>query len=142
MTILATLSTLRGIVAASSGITTAQTTLPERIDEGLLPFGFIFPDRGNLNEHAIGLYRHVQTYIVRVFVKPIAQGASIDEGYQACFAPFQALANSLVRNHSLNNTVDEVRQPIRTIGPRGDFQWGGVTYHGFEFQFEVTEKTT
>ena len=142
MTILATLSTLRGIVAASSGITTAKTTIPASIHDSDLPCAMIFPDRGTWNEHAIGLYRNVQTYVVRVFVKPIAQGASVDEGYQACFAPFQALADTLIRNRSLNNTVDEVRQPIRTIGPRGDFQWGGVTYHGFELQLDITEKTT
>ena len=142
MTIAATITTLKTIVVGSSGIKTALINVPSALTVGQLPCAIIWPDRGTLNEHAVGLYRFIQTYIIRVYVKPIVQGASIDEGYQACFAPYSALANTLIKNLSLNNTVDEVRQPIRAIGPRGDFEWAGTTYHGFEFQLDVTEKTT
>jgi hypothetical protein len=142
MTISSTLTKLASVVLASSGITTSKTAIPATIHDSELPCAVVYPDRGELNEHAVGLYRHIQTYIVRVYVKPIAQGASIDEGYQACFAPYQALADTLIRNTSLDSTVDEVRQPIRTLGPRGDFVWADTTYHGFEFQLDITEKTT
>lgn len=142
MTVLSTLSTLQTIVAASSGITTALTSVPSKLDLGQLPCAVIFPDRGTLNEAAVGLHRRIQTYVIRVYVKPIPLDAKIDNGYQACFAPFDALGNTLIQNLSLNNTVDEVRQPIRCVGPRGDYVWGDVTYHGFEYSLDVTEKTT
>lgn len=142
MTVTSTIGTLVTIVGASSGITKATANIPAQLFPSDLPCALIWCGNGTLNEHAVGLYRRIQTYIVRVFVKPIAQDAKIDTGYQACFAPFDALGNTLIQNTSLNNTVDEVRQPIRSIGPRGDFQWGGTTYHGFEYQLDVTEKTT
>lgn len=145
MTVASTFTKLVSVVAGSSGIVTCSTTLPAKINDAALPVAIVIPGPAEWNEHAIGLKRQIRTYIVRVYVKPTAQGLGIDEGVQACYAPLNALGNTLLDNITLDNTIDEVRQPFRDSGiiSGGEaMSYAGVAYHGFEYQIDITDKTT
>ncbi|MBI2934671.1 MAG: hypothetical protein HYY29_03770 [Chloroflexi bacterium] len=142
MSVTATFQKLCDIVAASSGISKAPKVLPPVINAADLPTAIVIPGPADWNEHALGLYRQIRTYIIRVYVKPVSQGKGVDEGVQACLGPMNALGRTFLDNNTLDNTVDEVRQPFSDSGVRGDLLYAEVPYHGFEFQLMVTEKST
>jgi hypothetical protein len=143
MTIAATYLKLCALAAATSDIKTAPTGIPNQINANELPCVITIVGRAEWNEHAVGLYRQVRTYEQRCFVKAVAQGATLDEGYSACLAPLYALGRTYVQDGTLGGTVD-------MIGTRGDFgdsgvqtlQWAGTDYHGFTVTLSVTEKAT
>lgn len=145
MTVASTFSKLVSVVSGSSGIVTCSTTLPAKINDADLPVAIVIPGPAEWNEQAQGLKRQVRTYIVKVFVKPTAQGLGIDEGVQACYAPLNALGNTILGNLSLDNTIDHISEPFRDSGiiSGGEaMSYAGVAYHGFEYHIDVVDKTT
>lgn len=143
MTIAATFAKIIELVGESSGIVTATTTIPNVINESDLPLATVVVGPAEWNEHAVGFFRQVRTYTVKVFVKPVNSGLRLDDGYQATLPILYAVGDTFVRNPCLDNTVD-------LLGTRGDFtdsgvtilQFGEVSYHGFEVTLRVVEKTT
>lgn len=143
MSVSATFVKINNLIAASTaGITTASTSLPATLNAVNLPWAVVIPGPASWNEHADGLYRQLRTYVIRVYVKPVAQGKGVDEGIQACLAPLNAVGRLFLTNYSLDNTVDEVVQPFEDSGILGDLEYAGVPYHGFEFRIQVKEKST
>lgn len=141
MSVTGTLTQLRSIALASSGIVSAPADLPGVLNTVNLPCAIIRPGPAQWNEHAQGLYRQIRTYAIEVYVAPTGQGAGIDQGFQACLAPLNALGRTFLDNYSLNNTVDEVRQPFRDSGVVV-LTYGSTPYHGFVLEIDVTEKST
>ncbi len=143
MTIATTYAKLVALAAASSGITSAPTGLPAQLTEDMLPCAVTIVGQASWNEHAIGLYRQVRTYEQRVFVRPVAQGDTLDAGYAACMAPLYALGRTYVEDMTLGGAVD-------MVGSRGDFAdsgvkvltWAGTDYHGFALTLRITEKSS
>ncbi|MDO8751138.1 MAG: hypothetical protein Q7K03_08350 [Dehalococcoidia bacterium] len=142
MSVSATFQKLCDIVAASSGISKAPKIFPPVLNASDLPCAIVIPGPAEWNEQANALYRQVRTYIIRVYVKPVALGKGIDEGVQACLGPMNALGRTFLTNLTLDNTVDEVMQPMSDSGVKGDLLYAAVPYHGFEFQIQVKEKST
>jgi len=141
MSVAATYAKLCSVVAASSGIVTCSTSLPMALNDAGLPWAVILPGAAEWNEHASGLKRQIRTYTIRVYVKPVAQGLGYDEGFTACLGPLNALGNTILGNVSLDNTVDEIRQPIPDTGIMV-LAFNGIDYHGFEYRLQITEKGT
>ena len=141
MSVTAIYEKLCSVNLGSSGILTAPTAIPTALNESELPCAITIPGPAEWNEHAVGFHRQVRTYIIRVYVKPVALGKGVDEGYQACLAPLNALGLKYLDDLSLGNTVDEIRQPFTDSGIQV-LEYAGVAYHGFEFKLEVTEKST
>lgn len=142
MTIAATYAKLCALAAASSGIVTAPTGLPDTLTEDALPCVITIVGPAEWNEHAQGLYRQVRTYEQRVFVRPVS-ATPLDDGYAACLAPLYALGRTYVQNSDLDGTVDH-------IGERGEFtdsgvsvlNWADTPYHGFTITLRITEKAS
>lgn len=141
MAITDTYNKLCEVVGASTSITTISTEMPTQLNDPDLPYAIVRVGPAGWNAHAVGLYRQVRTYYIDVYVQPLAQGMGIDEGYRACFGPLNNVGDTLIRNTSLDNTVDEIRQPIPDQGIM-PMDWAGITYHGFRYSLDVTEKTT
>jgi hypothetical protein len=143
LSIVSTYATLCSLAAGTSGITSAPTGLPDQLTDDMLPCVITVVGAATWNEHAQGLYRQVRTYEQRCFVRPVAQGATLDAGYAACLAPLYNLGRTYVANLDLDGTVD-------MLGTRGDFNdlgvqvlaWAGTEYHGFTIRLLVTEKAT
>lgn len=142
MTILSTYQKICTLNAASSGITSAPSEMPTRLNDVSLPCALTIPGPGEGDLQAIGLRRQKIGYIVRVFVKPVSEGMGVDEGFQACMAPAQALINTYIDNDTLDDTIDFVEKPFSFSGIRGDMEFAGVRYHGFELVLNVVDKTT
>lgn len=143
MSVAETYANLVALVAASSGIATCVSTLPAQINDADVPLAVVAVGAASWNEHAIGLKRQKREYRMSVYVKAVAQGAGVDEGYRACLAPLNALGVALLDDPTLGATIDH-------IGDYGEFEDGGVQtltyagvdYHGFEFRVAATEKAT
>ena len=144
MSIIDTYSELRAVVALTTSIRSLPTVFPTQLNDVDLPLALIIPGPGQeWNEHSLRLYRSLRTYIVRIYVKPVAQGLGIDEGATMVLPIIDSVGSYLVRNPTLNNSVDH-------IGQQGEFSDGGlavlmygdVPYHGVEFQIAITEKST
>ena len=143
MSVVATYAALVTLVAASSGITTCTSAVPSKLDDNDLPRAIVRAAEAEWNEHAQDLMRQKRSYVISVYVKAVAQGVPVDEGYQACLAPLNALGVSLLSDPTLGNSIDH-------IGNYGEFTDGGITvlsyagvdYHGFEFRVATTEKAT
>lgn len=147
MTILATHSALCTVVAGSSGINTAPTAMPMALNAADLPCAIVIPGPAKWNEHAVGLYRQDRTYLVNVYVLPVAQGQGVDEGFQKCLPIMQALGYTLLTNFDLSGAVDRIgdkdgRTSFTDGGIRGDMTFGDVTYHGFQLVLPIIEKAT
>ena len=140
MTVLSTYAKIQSLVAASSGITSAPTVMPTALNDVDLPCSLCFPGAATLQLQAAGLHRSDRLYTLRVFVKPVAQGAGVDEGFQEVLPIIQALGLAFNQNVGLDNTVDHISE-LRDSGVRGDMEYAGIAYHGFEMSFSVTEKT-
>ena len=145
MTIATTYAKIVELTAATSGITLAPTALPIALPEAGLPLALVIVGPATWNQHASGLYRQVRTYTINVYVKPVAEGVTPDEGYKASLTPLYNLGRTFVQNWTLDSTVDTIG-----VGGRPEFADSGVQvlsyagrdYHGFTLTLQVTEKAT
>lgn len=145
MTIVATYAKIVSLTAATSGIKTAPEVLPGSIPVTDLPLALCSVGPATWNEHAVGLYRQVRTYTINVYVRPVAEGVTPDEGYKACLTPLYNLGRTFVQNWTLDGTVDQIG-----VGSRPEFTDSGVRplayagqdYHGFSITLQLTEKAS
>jgi hypothetical protein len=104
----------------------------------------VWPGEATWNMQAIDLKRQERTYIVRVYVQPVAQGvAGPDQGYQACVAMIEAVGRAYLGDLTLGGAVDHIAG-LRDSGVSGggfELQWGGVPYWGFVYRVTVVEKS-
>ena len=141
MSIQSTYETIQTINAGVEGIRTAPTQMPTALNAADLPCALAIPGGAHWDSQAISLKRQDRSWTVRVYVLPIAQGAGVDEGYQATLPILQALGARYLGDLTLGGTVDHIDN-LADGGVRGDLTFGSVAYHGFEFTFSVTEKGT
>ena len=139
MTLLMTYAKIQEIAAAIDGINSAPTVMPGSLTGEHLPIALCFPGPAEWKEQAVGFFRQDRTMYLRVFVRPIATGDGPDEGFQEVLPLLQVVGDTFNRNMSLDNTVDHI-QAIFDGGVRGDMDFAGVAYHGFELSFQVTIK--
>lgn len=140
MTIAATYAQICSMAAGTTGITSAPAYLVDQITDDMLPYVMVVVGQATWNQHASGLYRQVRTYELRCFVKPVAQGASVDEGYSACLAPLYNLGRTFVMSNSLGGTVDQTNSQADTGVQKLTF--ADVDFHGFTLTLGVTEKAS
>ena len=145
MTIATTYAKIVDLVEATSGIKTAPDALLGSIPPTDLPLALTLAGPATWNEQAVGLYRQVRTYTINVYVQPVGEGITPDEGYKACLTPLYNLGRTFVQNPTLDGTVDQIG-----VGERAAFSDSGVRvltyagqdYHGFAVTLQVTEKAT
>lgn len=151
MTISATVTALQAIHAGITGVKSAPTSLPQSIVTSSLPMAFTWPGPtiALVNTHgwtaAPGWYMQHRIYIVRCYVKPIAQGSGFDDGYQTAITLLQRFGEAYMAtgNQNLGGLIAHLGPGISDGGVRGDMQWvtgGDVFYTGFEFRIEAVEK--
>jgi len=144
VSVLTTIAALQSVHAGVSGIASAPTAMPSNLDQATLPVALVWPGEATWQMQAIGLQRQERTYIVRVFVAPVAQGiAGPDEGYQECAALVQRIGAAYLDDLTLGGTVDQITE-IRDSGVSGggfELLWGNVPYWGISYRVTVVEKS-
>ena len=143
MAITDTYSKIVELARVTDGIEYAPEVLPLVLSEADLPCVLTRVGAATWNEHAVGLYRQVRTYVLDCYVAPVAEGLEPDEGYKKCLAPLYELGRTFVQKMTLDGTVDQVG-----VGSRPEFRDSGVVvlpfagrnYYGFQVTLEITEK--
>lgn len=140
MSILATYQKIQAMVSQTTSTITAPTAMPGALNDVDLPTVLCFPGPARWNSQAISYKRQQRPYTLRAYVKAVAQGQGIDEGWQQVMPVLQAVGNKFLSSSglSLENTVDQIDN-IKDGGVQV-LMFAGVAYHGFEFTFDVVEK--
>ena len=144
MTVSATVTALQTLHASISGVAEAPTAMPSNPDQVRLPCALVWPADAEWHMQAIGLKRQERTYIVRVFVQPVAKGiAGPDEGYQACITLLEDFGAAYLADITLGSAVDNIRAISDSGVSGGGFElvWGNVPYWGFVYRVTVVEKS-
>jgi len=143
-TIAETVAALQILHAGINGVASAPTAMPSNLDQIDLPIALVWPGEATWTLHAIGLHHQDRTYIVRVFVAPVAQGvAGPDEGYQECMTLMEAFGQAYIDDPTLGDVVDHI-EDIADSGVSGggmELGWGNTAYWGFVFRIRIAEKT-
>jgi hypothetical protein len=149
MTIATTVTAFQALHATITGIVSAPTAMPQAIDTAELPLVFTWPGptyEADGWQSQPGLwYTHRRVYIVRCYVKPIAQGRGFDDGYQTALTLLQAFGTAYMSaaGVALGGALEYIGPSVNDSGVRGDMQWvagSDVYYTGFEFRIETKEK--
>ncbi len=142
------LTTVRNAICAKlltvAGIHSAPTRMPASINSGDCPLALVLPGPCSWSQEAIGLQKQLRTWIVRVYVKPVAQGQPVEEGFADCEPILQALATALLNDPTLGDTVDtlQIKENQLTDNGIGDYTFGDVHYVGFEMRVPIKESYT
>ena len=141
MSISATIGKLQGLHATVTGIKSARTAFPSVLNTAVLPIALTWAGEAQWDLQALNLYRQDRTYIVRVYVQPVAQDiAGVDNGFTDTIALINAVGLKYVGDMTLTGSIDH----IASISDSGikTLTWAGTDYWGFEFTLAITEKTT
>jgi hypothetical protein len=134
MSIKTQIAALQALHRTVSGIKTASTSYPSQLTSAALPLVLVVPNRGIWQQVTIGdLRRQDRTYRVQVFVAPVA--TANDKAVQDAIDLLQAFGDLYLGAITLDSSNEQVtlEGPITDTG-LVELQWGGIAYHGFEFQ--------
>lgn len=138
MTVLLTVAALQTKHLTISGVTSAPTAMPASLNSVALPCVLVFPGEAEWTQVSIGTRYKPRKYIIRLFVKPVAQGQGIDEGYQLTLPFFDSFATAYLNDLTLTGAVghlDNIKD-----GGAAVLTFAGTEYHGIEFTMDVHEK--
>ena len=144
-TVIDAVQTIHGNI---TGITSAPTALPGALNTSELPFVFTWPGPAEWNKYSSTTANHIRTYIVRVYVWPVAQGEGVDEGYQDCLPLLQAFGEEYLSDITLGGAVEHIGTGTALEPPTCSdtgvtvLDYAGIDYHGFEFTFMAKEQVT
>ena len=126
---------------AIDGVTSAPTTLPASLNSSDLPCALCFVDSFYGAHQAIGMARRDTVYRVNVFVKPLVQGAGLDEGYQEMLTLAQAFITQYHTEQEAGGFFDDYVEQFNDFdGDLRPLEYAGVAYHGFTIRLRVVEK--
>jgi hypothetical protein len=149
MTIASTVAAFQALHGSIAGVNSAPTAMPQSLQAMRLPFVFTWPgptyDADGWQSQPGGWYTHRRIYIVRCYVKPIAQGNGFDDGYQIALGLLQKFGEAYMGADGvmLGGALEYIGPSVNDTGVRGDMQWvagSDVYYTGFEFRIETKEK--
>jgi hypothetical protein len=146
MSVSTTITALQTLHNNINGIKAAPTAMPSVLNTSELPIALVWPGDADWRAQAIDLLkRQERTYIVRVYVQPIAREvAGIDKGYQRCITLLQLFGAAYVGDITLSGDVDHITSITDSGVSGGGFEltWGDVGYWGFVYRLRIVEKST
>lgn len=140
MDVSAVLVKLQGLHAGISGVTSAPTEMPGAINTADLPLVLSYPGQGKHNKPWDTGKRVDRNFVVRLYVKPLGQGAGVDEGFQECLPFFdrfsdvyQAITNRIVDDRTWHEMIIEtdsgVLATMRLHGASAGQEYWGITFN-------------
>lgn len=131
---------IQAVNATIAGVKTAPTAMPASLNAADLPCALVFVGDFIGTQQAIGMSRCNETFLVRVYVRPIAQGQGIDQGYQEMLVLLQAFIDKYHTQQQGGMFGDKVENIGDFSGSAMPLMFAGTLYHGFEIRLEVVEK--
>lgn len=149
MTCAAVVTAFQTLHAAITGVQSAPTAFPASLTTAVLPLVLTrpgpTPTAGGLKGSAGDWYEHRRIYLIDVYVKPLAQGAGVDEGYQLAITLLDRFIAAYMVSSALNlsGAVAHVGPAYIDTGIVPNMRYGAdseTLYWGFQFRIEVVEK--
>jgi hypothetical protein len=147
MSILTVWDALQGIHRSVAGIRKASEVMPAKLNTDDLPFAHMRIDSGEW-ERVSDFSLQFRTYLVTVFVKPVAQGRPVDDGLKVSARLLQALGEEYLSDITLGGAVQHMGTGARWDPPTMEdsgvqvYTYAGTDYWGFEYRITVKEQIT
>lgn len=145
MTILTTFDALQAVNRSVAGIKSAAERLPDKLNTDDLPFAWVQVSTGEwtrVSDFSI----QFRTFLVRVYVKPVAQGGPLDAGFKQAARLLQALGEAYLADITLGGAVQHMGRGARYDPPTMEdsgiiiLELAGTEYWGFEYTVAVKEQ--
>lgn len=144
MTILTTWDALQAVHRSVAGIKKASEKMPASLNTDDLPFAHMRIDTGEwvrVSDYS----QQFRTFVVTVFVKPVAQG-KLDDGLKVSARLLQALGEMYLSDITLGGAVQHMSRGAAHDPPTMEdsgvmvYTYAGVDYWGFEYRITVKEQ--
>ena len=139
------LDAVQTINAGIDRVRSAPTTMPDRLDESLLPCALTYVGVGSHNSISFGTRRSQRIYIVRLYVVEVNTG-TVNANFEACL-PFLALFRNEYatweHQHSSNWLSFEYLEDSGVISdmPLHGNRFAEHHYWGIEFTLEIAKES-
>ena len=148
MSISTTITAIQTVNEGITGITSAPTSIPGRLNTADLPMALCFVGPGYATEVS-NFGKHHRTYWVRVYVKPVSQDTKPDAGYSEAYTLLQRFVEEYLSDITFSAAIDHLGRgamvnAVPTMEDSGilALEYAGTLYHGFEITIEAKETVT
>lgn len=147
MTVLTVWDALQGVHRTVVGIKRASERMPPKLNTDDLPFAHMKVSGGEWTRIS-DFSLHFRTYTVTVFVKPVAQGRPVDDGFKVSARLLQALGEKYLSDITLGGAVQHMGTGAKYDPPTMEddgvmvYEYAGTDYWGFEYRITVKEQIT
>jgi len=147
MTIATVIAAIQGVNEGISGIRSAPTAIPGKLNTADLPMMLCFVGPGEpLRVADWSLHR--RTFYIRCYVKPVAQDIYPDAGYSEAYGLLQSVIEEYLSDITLGGAVQHMGTGARYGPPTMEdsgiivLEYAGTAYHGFEITISTKEQIT
>jgi len=147
MTIASVITAIQGVNAGISGIRSAPTSIPGKLNTADLPMMLVLVGEGR-PERVSDFSLHFRTYYIRCYVKPVAQDIKPDAGYSEAYGLLQSVIEEYLSDITFGGAVQHTGTGARYMPPTMEdsgiqaMEYAGVLYHGFEITITTKEQIT
>jgi hypothetical protein len=147
MTIATQITAIQGVNAGITGIKTAPTTIPGKLNTADLPMMLCFVGPGE-PERVSDFSLHFRTFYIRCYVKPITQDVYPDAGYSEAYGLLQSVIEEYLSDITFGGAVQHMGRGARYNPPTMEdngiqvLNYAGTDYHGFEITITTKEQIT
>lgn len=146
MSIATVISDIQTVNATITGVTSAPTAMPGKLNTADLPCALAFVGPGEATRIS-DFSLHHRTFYVRCYVQPVVLDIKPNAGYAESYALLQLFVEKYLSDITLGSaTVQHMGRGARwdppTLQDSGVvvMNYAGTDYHGFEITFSVKEQ--
>lgn len=147
MSIRTVIAAIQGINDDISGVRSAPTAIPGKLNTADLPMALVFVGPGEVTRVA-DFSLHFRTFYVRVYVKPVSLDVKPDAGYSEAYDLLQSFIEEYESDITLGGVVQHMGRGARFDPPTFEdsgvqvLQYADTSYHGFEIVVTTKEQIT
>lgn len=147
MSIATVISAIQGVNIGITGITSAPTAIPGKLNTADLPMALVFVDRGEVTRVS-DFTLHFRTFRVAVYVKPVVLDVKPDAGYSEAYTLLQRFIEEYESDITFGGAVEHTGRGARYDPPTFEddgvqvLDYAGTAYHGFQIYVTTKEQIT
>lgn len=147
MSISSVITAIQGVNEGITGIKSAPTTIPGKLNTADLPMALCFVGPGEATRVS-DFTLHFRTFYVRVYVKPIAADVKPDAGYSEAYDLLQSFIEEYESDITFGGAVQHTGRGARYDPPTIEddgiqaLEYAGIAYHGFQIYVTTKEQIT
>ena len=147
MTIATQIAAIQAVNAGISGIASAPTAIPGKLNTAQLPMMLVFVGPGR-PERVSDFSLHFRDFYIRCYVKPVAQDIYPDAGYSEAYGLLQSVIEEYLSDITFGGAVQHTGTGARYSPPTMEdggiqaMEYAGTLYHGFEIMITTKEQIT